>query len=74
MSFEINRKNTRQIQVGSVKIGGDAPIAVQSMTNTHTQDIPATVAQIKRLEAGGCEIIRVAVPDREAAAAITKIK
>lgn len=74
MSFEIKRKNTRQIRVGQVKIGGGAPIAVQSMTNTRTQDIPATVAQIKRLEAAGCEIVRVAVPDAEAAAAITGIK
>jgi (E)-4-hydroxy-3-methylbut-2-enyl-diphosphate synthase len=74
MSFEIKRKKTRQIHVGPVKIGGEAPIAVQSMTNTHTQDIAATVAQIQRLEAGGCEIIRVAVPDMEAAAAITEIK
>ncbi len=74
MSFKINRKITRQIHVGTVKIGGNAPIAVQSMTNTHTQDIAATVAQIHRLEAAGCEIIRVAVPDDEAAAAISAIK
>ncbi len=74
MSFEIKRKSTRQIRVGAVRIGGDAPIAVQSMTNTHTQDIAATVAQIQRLEAAGCEIIRVAVPDDEAAAAISAIK
>ena len=70
----VKRKNTIQIRVGDVKIGGTAPISVQSMTNTFTQDVPATVAQIKRLEKAGCEIVRVAVPDKEAAAAITSIK
>lgn len=74
MSSIIKRKNTLQIKVGNVKIGGMAPIAVQSMTNTFTQDVPATVAQIKRLEKAGCEIVRVAVPDEEAAAAILAIK
>lgn len=74
MSSIIKRKNTLQIKVGNVKIGGMAPIAVQSMTNTFTQDVPATVAQIKRLEKAGCEIVRVAVPDKEAAAAILAIK
>lgn len=74
MSFLIKRKNTRQIRVGNVKIGGMAPVAVQSMTNTATQDVPATVSQIKRLEEAGCEIVRVAVPDTEAAAAISSIK
>jgi (E)-4-hydroxy-3-methylbut-2-enyl-diphosphate synthase len=70
----INRKQTRQIAVGKVKIGGSAPIAVQSMTNTPTQDVSATVSQIKRLQAAGCEIVRVAVPDQEAAAAVAAIK
>ncbi len=74
MPFEINRKKTRRIHVGNVPIGGNAPIAVQSMTNTHTQDIGATVAQIQRLQAAGCEIVRVAVPDVEAAEAISGIK
>ena len=74
MSFTINRKKTRQIKVGKVKIGGMAPIAVQSMTNTFTQDIVSTVSQIRRLEEAGCEIIRVAVPDEEAAKAIKSIK
>ncbi len=74
MISPIRRKPTRQIRVGSVNVGGMAPIVVQSMTNTHTQDIPATVAQIRRLEAAGCEIIRVAVPDHEAAQAISAIK
>ncbi len=60
--------------MGNVKIGGGAPIAVQSMTNTFTQDIPATIAQIRGLEKAGCEIIRVAVPDEEAATAIAAIK
>ncbi|MCJ7616131.1 MAG: flavodoxin-dependent (E)-4-hydroxy-3-methylbut-2-enyl-diphosphate synthase [Desulfobacterales bacterium] len=74
MSFTINRKKTRQIKVGKVKIGGMAPIAVQSMTNTFTQDVVSTVSQIERLEKAGCEIIRVAVPDKEAADAISSIK
>lgn len=74
MPFEIKRRKTRQIKVGDVKVGGDAPISVQSMTNTMTQDVQATVAQIKRLEAAGCEIVRVAVPDEAAAEAIESIK
>lgn len=74
MPFSIERKKTRQINVGSVKVGGDAPIAVQSMTNTHTADVAGTVAQILRLEKAGCEIIRVAVPDAETAESIPKIK
>ncbi|MBL0700798.1 MAG: flavodoxin-dependent (E)-4-hydroxy-3-methylbut-2-enyl-diphosphate synthase [Desulfosarcina sp.] len=74
MHFLVKRKKTKEIYVGKVKIGGTAPIAVQSMTNTPTEDIRATVSQIKRLEEAGCEIIRVAVPDMEAATAIVKIK
>ena len=74
MSFLIKRKKTLQIKVGNVKIGGMAPIAVQSMTNTRTQDVAATVSQTKRLEKAGCEIVRVAVPDQEAAEAISSIK
>jgi (E)-4-hydroxy-3-methylbut-2-enyl-diphosphate synthase len=68
------RHKTRQIMVGSVPVGGTAPISVQSMTNTRTQDVAATVSQIRRLEAAGCDIIRVAVPDGEAARAVEKIK
>jgi (E)-4-hydroxy-3-methylbut-2-enyl-diphosphate synthase len=70
----IERKKTRRIYVGQVAIGDGAPIAVQSMTNTLTSDIEATVAQIHALEKAGCEIIRVAVPDLEAAEAITAIR
>ncbi len=70
----ITRKHTRRIQVGTVNIGDGAPIAVQSMTNTLTSDVEATVAQIKALEQAGCEIIRVAVPDMESAAAITALR
>ncbi len=70
----IKRKKTRQIHVGNVPIGGDAPIIVQSMTNTDTRDVEATVAQIKGLEAAGCEMIRVAVPEPEAARAIGAIR
>jgi (E)-4-hydroxy-3-methylbut-2-enyl-diphosphate synthase len=74
MPFLIKRKNTCPIMVGNVPVGGDAPVAVQSMTNTATQDVPATVSQIQRLETAGCEIVRVAVPDAEAAQAIASIK
>ncbi|MCX7990708.1 MAG: flavodoxin-dependent (E)-4-hydroxy-3-methylbut-2-enyl-diphosphate synthase [Proteobacteria bacterium] len=70
----INRKKTRQIYVGNVAVGGTAPITIQSMTNTDTRDISATVRQIKRLEKRGCEIIRVAIPDNESARAIKEIK
>ena len=70
----IIRKKTRQIQVGNVAIGGDAPIVVQSMTNTDTADVEATVGQIHRLQEVGCELIRVAVPDLDAARAITAIR
>lgn len=74
MPFTIKRKKTRPVMVGNVKVGDMAPISVQSMTNTFTQDIPATISQIQRLEAAGCEIIRVAVPALEAAEAISSIK
>lgn len=72
MSFK--RRKTREINIGGVKIGGDNPIAIQSMCNTDTRDVNATVDQIKRLEKAGCEIIRVAVPDMEAAECIRDIK
>ena len=65
---------TRQIKVGDVLVGGGAPVTIQSMCNTPTQDAAATVAQIKRLEAAGCEIVRVAVPDMAAAEAVGEIK
>jgi (E)-4-hydroxy-3-methylbut-2-enyl-diphosphate synthase len=74
MQQVIRRKKTRQIMVGSVPVGGAAPIAVQSMTNTFTQDVAATVAQIRRLETAGCDIVRLAVPDAEAVAALTRLK
>ena len=70
----INRRKTKQIEVGGVKIGGDAPITVQSMCNTDTRDVEATVKQIKSLEENGCEIIRVAVLNKDAAEAIKEIK
>lgn len=70
----IKRNQTRQIHVGNVPIGGDAPISVQSMTCTKTEDVRSTSDQIHRLEEAGCEIVRVAVPTVEAADAIPKIK
>ncbi len=71
---KIIRRKSRQIKVGKVKVGGDAPISVQSMTNTDTRNVAETVSQINELAAIGCEIIRVAVPDEEAAAALPAIK
>jgi len=68
------RRLSRQVKIGNVMIGGDAPIAVQSMTNTKTQDIEKTISQIKRLEKAGCDILRVAVPDDEATEALKEIK
>ena len=62
----MERRLTRQIKVGPVLIGGDAPIAVQSMTNTKTQNVQATLEQIRKLADAGCDIIRCAVPDMEA--------
>ncbi len=60
----ISRKKTRQVLVGGVPIGGDAPVAIQSMTSTYTYDVDATVGQIRRLAEAGCDIVRVAVPDK----------
>ena len=70
----MNRRNSKPLWVGNVKIGGDAPITVQSMTKTDTRDVSATVKQIKELEESGCELIRCAVPDMEAAKALGSIK
>jgi (E)-4-hydroxy-3-methylbut-2-enyl-diphosphate synthase len=67
-------RQTRQITIGNIKVGGGAPITVQSMTKTDTRDIPATVAQIKELEKAGCDIIRLAVPDMESAKSLGIIK
>jgi (E)-4-hydroxy-3-methylbut-2-enyl-diphosphate synthase len=72
MSIVKKRKKTKQINIGSIEVGGNAPIAVQSMTNTYTQDVDATVSQILQLSKVGCEIIRVAIPDMEAALAVKK--
>jgi (E)-4-hydroxy-3-methylbut-2-enyl-diphosphate synthase len=70
----IKRRKTRQISLGPVKIGGDAPITVQSMTKTDTRDVDATVDQIWALEAAGCDIVRAAVPVRDAAEQLGNIK
>lgn len=70
----IIRRKSRQIMVGNVPVGGDAPITVQSMTNTSTTDVAATVAQIKALEAVGADIVRVSVPTMDAAEAFREIK
>jgi len=70
----MTRRKTRQIIIGNVKIGSNSPISIQSMTNTDTADVKATINQIKALERAGCEIVRVAVPNMEAAEAVGKIK
>src|SRR5437016_3436444 len=73
-SSRVMRRKSRQIHVGNVAIGGDAPIAVQSMTTTYTRDVASTVAQIERLQDVGCEIVRVAVPEMEDAVVLGEIK
>ncbi len=70
----MHRANTRVVQIGERKIGGGNPILIQSMTNTKTQDVEATVAQILKLEKAGCELVRCTVPDMEAARALSEIK
>ena len=70
----IERRKTRQIQLGKVQVGGGAPITVQSMTKTDTRNVDATVDQIWALEVAGCDIVRVAVPVREAAEQLGSIK
>src|SRR5690606_15455826 len=72
--IDIKRRKTRQIRVGNVLVGGDAPISVQSMTNTETCDVAATVGQNRRLEEVGADIVRVSVPSMEAAEAFGKIR
>ena len=69
----IHRRKCRQIMVGKVAVGGDAPISVQSMTNTLTRDADATIAQIRALEVAGADIVRVSVPDAESTAALKKV-
>ena len=71
---QVERRRSRQIHVGSVAVGGDAPISVQSMTNTETCDVAATVAQVQALERAGADIVRISVPSMEAAEAFGKIK
>jgi (E)-4-hydroxy-3-methylbut-2-enyl-diphosphate synthase len=68
------RKKTRQVMVGNVAVGGNAPVRIQSMTTTHTRDVEATVDQIQQLAEAGCEIVRVACPTEEDARALGKIK
>src|SRR3989338_2370574 len=70
----ITRRKTRQIQLAGVKVGGNAPITVQSMTKTGTRDVQATLLEIWSLEAAGCDVVRCAVPVREAAEKLGEIK
>ncbi|MFO7889382.1 MAG: flavodoxin-dependent (E)-4-hydroxy-3-methylbut-2-enyl-diphosphate synthase [bacterium] len=71
---KISRRKTKQVLVGNVAIGGNAPVSVQSMTNTKTRNVTATIRQITDLERAGCEIVRVAVPDLKSAQALADIK
>ena len=68
-----SRRRTRSVQLGSIAIGGDNPVSVQSMTTTKTSDVTATVAQIAALQTAGCEIVRLAIPDMAAAMAVSSI-
>ena len=70
---DIQRKKTRKIKVGNVEIGGDSPISVQSMTNTLTTDVKATIDQIKGLEEVGADLVRVSCPDEESTKALKEI-
>ena len=70
----IKRRKSKQIQIGNVKIGGDAPISVQSMTNTDTRDVKSTLRQINELKDQGCELVRLAILNPDAADAIKEIK
>jgi (E)-4-hydroxy-3-methylbut-2-enyl-diphosphate synthase len=73
-SMEFRRRKTRPVHVGKVGIGGDYPVSIQSMTSTSTKDVTATVAQIRRLEEAGCEIVRLGIPDEESARAVRDIR
>src|ERR1700733_4283358 len=70
---QIQRRKSRQIMVGNLPIGGDAPIAVQSMTNTLTSDPKATIEQVLQLEAAGADLVRISCPDEESTAALPEI-
>ena len=69
-----HRRKTRKVRVGDIFVGGDAPVSLQSMTNTDTRDVEATVRQIRELTQAGCDIVRVAVPDEKAASVLGDIK
>ena len=70
---DIHRKKTKVINVGDVKIGGDNPISVQSMTNTNTADLKATINQVKNLENAGADFVRISCPDQESTKSLKKI-
>ena len=74
MDYNSIRRNTRKIKIGNIYIGGDSPIAIQSMTNTDTHDKEATLRQILSLESRGCDIVRITVPDTEAVSTIPYLK
>ena len=73
MDSNVHRNQTRQVRIGDVVVGGGAPVSIQSMTSTYTHQIDQTVAQINRLTAAGCDLVRVAVPDQRDTAALPEI-
>ena len=74
MDYSLSRRKTREIKVGSVGIGGNYPITVQSMTNTDTHDVESTYRQVRELESAGCDIVRLALTDTEAAKTVGCLK
>ena len=74
MNYNNVRRKTRSVRVGDLTIGGSAPIVIQSMTNTDTHDFDATLAQVKALQAAGCDVVRLTVPNAEAAETIARLK
>ena len=73
-NFMLERRKTRQVHVGKVAVGGGAPVSVQTMTKTDTRDVVATVAQIREVEALGCDLVRLAVPDEAGGPALADIR
>lgn len=74
IDYQSIRRKTRAVRIGNVTIGGNAPIAIQSMTNTDTKEVAATIAQVQRLQDAGCDVVRITVPDAKSAQTVTAIK
>ena len=74
MEYNKIRRKTKKVKVGRIYIGGDAPVSVQSMTNTPSVDFESTAAQVRQLETVGCDVVRIAVPDMDSVRTVAKIK